>query len=225
MGTELALTGQINPARLPSLPAPLQRLSDALGSAVQADTDGMHREVAVLPAGMNLNSSERNMIENHVADLGRALGTAQAFEFRGQVLSNDAAIGALITGLLLKGSGAKLDKVSSDALTEDYLDAIEDLPAWSVREALRKWNRRESPAPIDPRKPHDFGWRPGPPLLRWLAQCELAPIQNRVRRLRGLLEAVPLIEFTDEHRQCMVKRLAELPIGAQIQQQHSEAAE
>lgn len=224
MGTELALTAQIS-NRLPSLPAPLQRLSGALGSAVQADKDGNHRQVAVLPAGMTLSSSDRAMVEQHIGGLQRSIGTAQPFEFRGQVLGNDAAVGALIAALLIKGAGAKLDTASSDALTEDYLDALEDLPAWSIREAIRKWNRRES-LPIDPKKPHDFTWRPGPPTLRWLAQCEIAPVKNQIRRLEHLLEAVPLIEFTDDHRKQMVDRLAALPIGLPAaQQQHGEAAE
>lgn len=183
----------------------------------------MHREVTVLPAGMSLNSSERDMIEMHVAGLQVSLGTSQPFEYRGQVLNNDAAIGAMITALLLKGSGAKLDKISSDALTEDYLDAIEDLPAWSVREAVRKWNRRES-LQSDPKKPHDFGWRPTPPTLRWLALCELIPVQNRIRRLKCLLAAVPMVEFTEEHRKRMVDRLAELPCAMPTDQRH-EAAE
>jgi hypothetical protein len=63
----------------------------------------------------------------------------------------------MIASLLLKG-GAKLDQQSSDAFTEDYLDAIEDLPAWAVREAIRKWNRAESPK-LDGKK-HAFIWRP-----------------------------------------------------------------
>jgi len=60
------------------------------------------------------------------------------------VKGNDAAIGAMIAQILLKG-GKRLDKAASDAATEDYLDGIEDVPAWSVREAIRKWNRMISP--------------------------------------------------------------------------------
>jgi superfamily I DNA and/or RNA helicase len=37
-----------------------------------------------------------------------------------------------------------MDAVSAEALTEDYLDALEDLPARSVIAALRKWNRSQS---------------------------------------------------------------------------------
>lgn len=235
MGTELALSTQIsNPARLPSLPAPLQRLSDALGSAVQADRDGMHRQVAVLPPGMILNSSDREMVEHHITGLQRSLSVEQAFEFRGKVLGNDAAVGALIAALLIKGAGAKLDTASSDALTEDYLDALEDLPAWSIREAIRKWNRGESPRPLDPKKSHDYHWRPDSATLRWLAQCETAPVKNRIRQLEHLLAAVPLIEFSDEHCAEMRDRLAKIipdamarrvPDAPVVDQQHSEAAE
>jgi len=120
-------------------------------------------------------------------------------------MSNDAAISVMIAGLLIKGGGTKLDKQSADALTEDYLDALEDLPAWCVREALRKWNRAESP-PLDGKR-QDFNWKPLPPTLRRLAQHELAGVKGRIINLNRLLDAVPLIEFSDEHRESMIKRL------------------
>lgn len=119
-------------------------------------------------------------------------------------MSNDQAHGVMIASLLLKG-GAKLDQQSSDAFTEDYLDAIEDVPAWAVREAIRKWNRAESPELDD--KPHDFKWRPAPPILRQLANHEIAGVKARILMLEKLLTAVPVAEFNDEHCADMRARL------------------
>lgn len=128
------------------------------------------------------------MVEAHIAALSRFLDLEQPYMHREQALSNDQAHAALIAELLLKGKGAKLDKAASDVLTDDFLDAIEDLPAWAIREARRKWNRGES-VQIDPKKPHDFTWRIEPPTLRYLARVELAGIKWEIRKLERLLSA------------------------------------
>lgn len=209
MGTQLALIEPVqlpaNPARIPSLPAWLQQRNDALGSAVQPDSQGNHREMPILPPALILSSSEREAVEHHIGGLQRFLSLEQPITIRERTLTNDQAHGVMVAGLLIKGGGAKLDKASSDALTEDYLDAIEDLPAWAVREALRVWNRAESPK-LDG-KAHDFNWRPTPPTLRRLAQWEMVAIKARILRLEKLLDAVPLVEFSEEHRKMMLTRL------------------
>jgi hypothetical protein len=214
MAKELALIEPIqlpatsNPARLPLLPAWLQRRSDAVENARQPDAQGQHREMPTLPASLILNLEQRQSVERHIAGLSQFLDLKQPIELREKVLTNDQAHGVLIAGLLIKGGGQKLDKQSADALTEDYLDAIEDLPAWTVREALRKWNRAESPQLG--KKPHDFDWKPVPPTLRRLAYWELWAIKGRILQLEKILAAVPLIEFSDDHRKSMLKRLAAL---------------
>ena len=210
MATELEVIEQIplpaviNPAQLPSLPAWVKRRSDALCNAVQPDSLGRHREIAVLPSSMILSSSERGMVEGAISGLGRLLSLDQRFFLRGQSLNNQEAIGGIILGLLLAGGGIKLDKTSADVMTDAYLDALEDLPAWTVREAIRKWNRGES-VRID--KPHDFNWRPSPPILRRVSQQEMVPIKERISQLQKLLDALPSVEFSDDHREMMLKRL------------------
>jgi hypothetical protein len=208
MGNQLAIIEQIplpapsNPARMPSLPAWLQQRSDELASANR----GSYQKVPLLPASLILNSSERQVVEAHIFALGRHLDLSQPFELREQIMDNDDAIGVMIAGLLLKGGGIKLDQKSSQQLTEDYFDALEDMPAWCVREALRKWNRGESP-PLDG-KAHDFNWRPTPPTLRRLAQFERSQVAGRIHSLQRLLDAVPIPEFTNEHRKVMLEKLA-----------------
>lgn len=211
MATEIALFEPIplpsNPAQLPSLPAWLRQRSGALASAVQPDSTGLHRQMPILPREMMLTSSERMVVQQHIADLARFTRVDQPFELRGATLSNDQAHGVMIASLLLKG-GAKLDQNSSDAFTEDYLDAIEDLPAWAVREAIRKWNRAESPK-LDGR-PHSYDFRPSPPTLRRLAQHELVGVKARMLELRKICDAQELIEYSEEHRKGMLERLAGL---------------
>lgn len=146
-------------------------------------------------------------MQQHIADLERFTRLDQPFELRGATLTNDQAHGVMIASLLLKG-GAKLDQNSSDAFTEDYLDAIEDIPAWAVREAIRKWNRAESPR-LDG-KPHSYDFRPSPPTLRRLATFELAGVRGRMIELEKICDAQELIEYSDEHRKEMLDRLTGL---------------
>lgn len=212
MGTDLALIeppalpAASNPARMPSLPAWLQRRNDALANVVQRDLrTGQHREVVTLPQAMILNSSERAMVEQHVAALRPFLDLEQPIMLREKLLTNDQAHGVMVAALLMRG-GAKPDKAMADALTEEYLDGIEDLPAWAVREAIRKWNRGES-VPLD-RKPHDFTFRPAPATLARLARIERWQVAGRIAGMQQLLDAQPLIEYSPEHRREMLGKLS-----------------
>jgi hypothetical protein len=190
MGTELAIIEPIqpptNPDQLPSWPAWLQQRNAELESGIELHS----LELPSLPAEMVLSSSERAIVESHVAGLHQFLDLRQPFVHREKTMTNDQGIGVLIAGLLINAKGKKLDEAGSDALTDAYLDALEDLPAWAVRKALRKWNRGES-VQIDPRKPHDFSWRPEPPTVRYLALVELAGIRWEILRLKRLLAAAP----------------------------------
>lgn len=177
-----------------------------------------------LPQSMILTSSERDEVLRHIDALQPFTRLDQPFELRGSVMTNDQAHGVMIASLLLKG-GAKLDQQSSDAFTEDYLDAIEDIPAWAVREAIRKWNRAESPK-LDG-KPHDFNWRPAPPTLRQLALVEVAGVKARLLELNNLVTAVPVIEFSEEYCSEMREKLRVLAttLRTMPQQPIGEAAE
>jgi hypothetical protein len=160
--------------------------------------------MTTLPKDLILNSSEQAEVQRHIHELARFTSLDELIVIRETTMSNAAAHATMIAGILLKG-GKRMDQQSSDQATEDYLDAIEDLPAWSVREAIRKWNRAESP-PLDGKR-HDFNWRPEPPTLRRLALHELAGVKGRILSLQKLLDAVPLVEYSDEHRKEMLERL------------------
>lgn len=194
MANDLALIEQIqlpaNPDRLPSWPAWLRQRNAVLESGLDLLPNGIPDPYgqATLPRELILNSSERVMVEQHIAELSRHVGLDQPFKHRDRVLTNDQAISTMIAELLLRRKGAKLDKAASDALTDEYLDALEDLPAWTVRAARRKWNRGES-VRMDPKKPHDFTWNIEPPVLRYLATVELAGIKWEMRQLKRLLGA------------------------------------
>jgi hypothetical protein len=57
----------------------------------------------MLPAEMLLSSSERAMVEHHIAGLSRFLDVRQPFMHREQLLTNEQAIGVLVAALLIRG--------------------------------------------------------------------------------------------------------------------------
>jgi hypothetical protein len=193
---------------MPSLQEWLPQRIAALKSECQPDSTGNYRLTTVLPQSKMLSASERAVVEERVGYLAEWLDLGRPITLDGRTLDNDQAISVMIAKLLIPPRGSKLDETSSGALAEEYLDALEDLSAWSVRNALRKWNRGES-AKFDG-KPHDFGWRPAPATLRRLAETELAPIKAEIMHLKMLLIAVPRLEFNDDHREKMFALLKEL---------------
>lgn len=161
--------------------------------------------------------TERLAVERHVTELARFTNLEEPFVYRDKTLTNEQGHAAMIAGLLTR-KGTRLDTATSEQLTEEYLDAIEELPAWCVREALRKWNRGES-ARLD-NKPHDFNWRPEPGILARLARLELYVVKGRIRTMERLLEAEPLPEYSEQHQRDMRAQLRALPfIGGIIQEE------
>lgn len=210
-----------DPARMTSLPEWLRHRSDALANA-----DRQHyRPLQRIPASLILSQPGRAVVEAHIADLSRFLDLSQPFVLREQLLTNSQAHSVMIAGLLMK-KGTRPDKAMADQLTDDYLDAIEDLPAWCVREALRKWNRGES-VELD-KKPHDFTWRPEPATLARLARIERGGVQGRIHILTRLLGAEGEPEYTGEQRVEMIDKLAVILPSMQFElpeRRRPEAAE
>ena len=217
MGKELTILQPTNPAQLPSLPAWLQRRSDALAAADKV----RYQPVQNLPEAMILTAAEQAEVRRHIDQLEVFLRLDQLLVIRGQARPREQALGVMIAGLLIK-SGQRLDEATSDAITDDYFDALDDIPAWCVREALRKWNRAES-VQLDPRLPHDFRWAPKPPILRKLADHELATVKCRIHQLQRICDARPVVEFSAEHREKMINRISVL-FGGSVQLKKIEDA-
>ncbi len=175
------------------MPEWLRRRIAALKEEVLPDSVGHYRQTITLPPQSILNSSQGADVERQIEMLQAFTRTDLNFVYRGVDVSNYQAVVGMIADLLLMDN-RRLDAASSDALTSAYLDALEDLPAWSVREALRKWNRGESNPGPDGKK-HDFNWSPKPPILRYLAQTELALVRQTMTQLTLLLDAVPFSRY------------------------------
>ena len=98
-------------------------------------------------------------------------------------------------------SGPRLDDLSAEALTEAYLDALDDVPSWSVDAALKRWNRGECGLG------KDYRWRPSPAELRRVSLDEMWVLKGRAMRLCDLARCEARREFSTEYRMEMLERI------------------
>jgi hypothetical protein len=101
------------------------------------------------------------------------------------------------------------NEAGAEATGEAFQDALDDVPPWAVKAAVRRWYRGEC-GENECDQPYDYHWRPAPAELRRIALSELSRVKSRAGTLRRLLHAEPLIEFSDEHCAAMRTRLHDL---------------
>jgi hypothetical protein len=194
------------PERMPCLPAWVALRVASMKDEHQPDpATGKRRMVPTLPANLILSQAERDETLRHVRELDALCGPTPADdpEAEGEMLID-------LTGLMLSPLAApNHSEASAEACGKAYLIALDDLPPWAVRSAIRRWYKGDGGK--DQRgQPRDCHWRPAPADLREIAMVELWRVRGRATKLRDLLRAETLIEFSDEHRSAMLARLAKL---------------
>lgn len=106
--------------------------------------------------------------------------------------------------LVAEHAPARLDEDTAAVKIDAYEDAVGDLPAWAIREAIRRWRRGEvSGATAD-----DLRFAPKPAKLRDIARGIAAVATGQAIRLQRILDAEPAEELTDAQRAEMQRRLA-----------------
>lgn len=184
------------PEKLAMLPPWVRERCDALTPSAQP------RKWA-LPASMLIASDQRAALENHLVALNGLLDmTPEADpEFAQQAFTT-------ISKMLATLGGREAGELASEAKGEAYMMAIEDVPAWAVQEAARKWYRGELG------DAYDYKWMPDPATLRKLALDRLYMCAHKpIREINALLTAVPAIEFSEDHKARMRQRFEELKVG------------
>lgn len=185
------------PAKLSTLPQWVMQLCSILGKANQPDQTGRHREILVLPASHMPTAEQRALIEQHEAALSSVLEMTPYEDERHGEQTMTA-----VTKMLLVLPSRESGDLMSQAKGEAYMAALDDIPSWAVQEAMRKWYRAECG------NEHDYKWQPGPATLREIAMIEVYRVKGTRRKLRELLTAEPLREFSSEHMDDMKRRLA-----------------
>jgi hypothetical protein len=111
-----------------------------------------------------------------------------------------------ISKMIMTLAGREAGGLSAEARGEAYMAALEDVPYWAVEEAARSWYRGECGAG------YDYRWMPAPSDLRWIARTHEMAVKRRIDELSGLVNAEPLIEFSDEHTSKMRSLLGSLKL-------------
>jgi len=180
------------PETLSRLPPWAQERSASLKKEPQPDLDGAHREMWVLPASLILSDRQRAEGSRAIANIDAAIGMTPLSDM---AYAEETTVAVLKMTMVLPSREA--GELSSEAKGEAYMAALDDVPAWAVKEAIRKWYRSEYG------DKHDYRWQPGPSTLREVAMLEVYRVLATKRVLSNLIAARPRIEFTPEHQERM----------------------
>lgn len=193
-----SLTAQstpLDPANLPSLP---EWLTSRLG---MVSRHGWGKP-GTLPVSQCLSTDERSQVS-----LRKTLYESL---LAGTSLNDPATANEVlgtVTRLLLALPSKAAGEATGEAKGEAYMIALEDMPSWAVSQAIRAWYRGECGSE------HNYTFAPAPAVLRKLAMTERWKVASRVKALGELLEAVPEVEFSDDHRAEMIGKLRSIGVG------------
>lgn len=148
------------------------------------------RIVPTIPASLMPTGAQRQAIATRIDELEDA-------QRPGPVERTVAIIGEIIA----EHATGRMDEMVAGVKTDAFLDALEDLPAWAIREAVRRWRRGE----VDGVDPQDFKFAPKPQQLRRAAMLMVNVARGQAVRLQRILDAE-----------------AEKPVSADVQQRQSE---
>lgn len=200
MATELAKIDDRRPLATLSLPEWLQLSVNALaaGSEEVTRADGAKARMRIwtIPKSALPSPTAQREIANRITDLRRLI----------TAIDVDAAL-TKVTEMLLAFPMPSGGESAARARARGYVAALDDLPAWAVVEACRKWLRGEAG------DEHNYAFSPTPPVLRKLAEGTLLVAKVQLDKLEQLLEARPVddpIEFDDQHCKRMRVRIADL---------------
>lgn len=142
-----------------------------------------------LPAALMPSETERASIASRVASLEEELTPAS----RGQIIE-------VVTALLMSSPQQAMNDQTASAKLRVYAAALDDLPAWALRNAAQKWMRGECDGNV--------AFAPSPGQLRRIAEAEIARHRAVIERLRRVLNARPLAAYEHENSPEVRQRIA-----------------
>jgi hypothetical protein len=153
---------------------------------------------------MILTSAERERVAQHAVQLEALCRCTPADDPQ---VERDVLVA--VTNMMLVFPSTAVNELSVEARGAAYMEALDDVPAWAVRAAIRQWHRGNCGPNFDG-KPYDYHWCPAPAELRRVAHAQMRVVLERRHMLARLLRAEPRLEFSDEHCTAMRQRLADL---------------
>jgi hypothetical protein len=195
------------PEQIPSYPAWVRSRAAACRNVNQKGPEGEYRIAPTLPPNLTLAEAQRDAIKRHIGSLKRLLVDTPASSAD---IENDVLVA--LTKMMLTLPSMRQSEIGAEARGEAYLAALDDLPKWAIEAAIRCWYRGDAGTDSAGR-PFDCHWLPAPADLRYVAARLVGRIKLTAASLQRLLDAEPLIEYSDEDRGAMLKRLATIKVN------------
>lgn len=167
-----------------SLPGWLTTQQSALAENFQLQ-EGKFADVLTLPESLLPTETQKAAIRQHCTVLRLML--EQTPEAGDEWLQETLTV---VTKMQLVLASQKASELAGEARAEAYMVALEDLPAWAVTAASKRWYR-SSCGNNEHGKPYDYRFMPDPASMRRLAMVEAFRVKNRISDLEKVLSAVP----------------------------------
>jgi hypothetical protein len=145
-----------------------------------------------------LTLTERAQISAKVDELRRVSEADDGTENR------RARLG-IVANMLLAYPMAGASEEAGKARAGAYLAALDDIPAWAIAEAVRRWHRGECGAE------RNYRFAPAPAELRQVASDLLRPARDTVAHLERVLAALTLEQAMDPSYQAPGKPGVNVP--------------
>ncbi len=174
MAQEVAIPAE--PAKAMSLPAWLAGLE--LGTVTWPGQPTR----TYLAGGLNLTSVQKIEAERHAETLREALNSAG----REQIVAR----GVVLAKMLMAAGGTAMTEKVAQARAEAYTEALDDMPAWAIAQAVKRWHRGEC-------GDHNYAFAPAPAVLRSIVDNILRPYRNALAKVETAINAITLDRAMD----------------------------
>jgi hypothetical protein len=98
-----------------------------------------------------------------------------------------------VTRLLMVLPSERKSELDAEAMTDVFLEELEDMPWWAVKSACKRWLRHD--CGTDERgQLYNYRWAPDPGTLWRVAYGETYQVKERIRQLQRVLDARPYVD-------------------------------
>lgn len=121
----------------------------------------------------------------------------------GFLTPNETSTISEVGNFLLVYTNQNLSEETARARAYAYWTALDDMPEWVLKAAIRRWHRGDIGVDVN------YSW-PTPAMLRDACKEVLQIAEGQAIALTNLLKADNAETFSDDHRREMVDRLQDL---------------
>lgn len=146
----------------------------------------------MLPPELLPSGDQRQAMATHIEDLKSLL--EQTPELSAEA---ETEVATAVSSILMVLPSQKTSEFAEAVRADAYLEALDDVPWWAVRGAIRAWHRHEC-GKDELGRPYDYKWAPGPGTLRAIAKLEVWRFLNRIQQLGKVLTAREFVDCASQ---------------------------